>query len=339
MKNIIQFIVSLFSRDKKDFPGAILPNEEQLLDLPKFEETVATANPVFWKELDLSKIPKYPVYSQDGSSSCVAMSICLIASILYQIRTKISVMFSAAWVYKQRINRPGTGMIGTDAFKIASQGLLPEDLMPSQNIGESVINAVPTFPWYKPVAEAFAFEDTLIQLPIKDIETVASVIQTTGKPVNVWYDFLREEWTSIPYIITSGSYGLLRHSVVAIDFGLYDGEKAIAIQESWGVGATQFGSIRIVKKTFHNQRNVFAAYPRRFKFDFNANDTPTYDGSIISFQKCMKNLGLFPVDVSFVESFGNISRGACIKYQTLRGISPTGVIGDTTRAQLYEEFP
>jgi hypothetical protein len=333
------FLKNLFStKQPETFTGAILPTKEQLAEMPKFEELVATANPVVWKQLDISKLQKYPIYSQNGSASCVAMSVCLIASILYYIRTNISLMFSASWVYQQRSNRPVMGMIGTDAFKIASKGLLPEILMPSQDLGESKIESVPIYPWYQKVAEAFAFEDTLVQLPIKDIETVASVMQTTGKPVNVWFEFLYSEWTSIPFV--SGLIPNLRHSVVAIPegYGIYDGERAIVIQESWGVGATQFGVLRIIKQSFFSKRNIFSAYPRRFRFDV-TEDKPNYDGTIMSFQRCMKSIGLFPLDVPFIENFGPVTKKACVNYQSLRSLQASGIIDKSTVACLRREFP
>lgn len=341
MKNWIKKQWGLFrdlsKNNEEDFPGAILPTEEQLSEIPQLMgELVASANPVIWKTLDLNKIPQYPTYSQNGSSSCVAMSICLIASILYYLRTNVSIMFSPAWIYQQRSNKT-EGMIGTDAFSIASKGMIPEVLMPSQNLTETQINNVPTYPWYQKVAEVFAFEDKPVQLPTRDIETVASVMQTTGKPVNVWYEFLRSEWTSVPFI--QGVFGtMLRHSVVAVAYGMYEGSKSLAIQESWGVGATQFGSIRIIKDSFHNSRNLFAAYPRRFRFE-TTEDRPAYDGTIISFQRCMKSLGFFPDDVPFVENFGNLSRASCIKFQAKYGITQTGTIGPATRAKLVELFP
>ena len=330
-------ISNILETPQQDFPGAILPTEAQLAEMPKFEEFVATANPVVWKQLDMTKLPKYPVYSQNGSSSCVAMSVALIASILYYIRTNITIMFSPAWIYQQRSNRPSQGMIGTEAFKIASKGLLPEVLMPSQDLTEGGIDSVAVYPWYKTVASSFAFEDTLVQLPTCDIETVASTIQTTGKPINTWFDFTRAEWTSIPVYLGTLT-GLLRHSVVAITYGIWEGEHSIVIQESWGQGATAYGVYRIIKQSFFSKRNIFAAYPRRFLFDV-TEDKPNYNGTIISFQRCMRSLGFFPIAVEFVESFGTQSRQACIKYQTAKGIPATGVIGDLTKAQLYKDFP
>lgn len=341
MKNFILKIwgeFKFFRGDPEPFPGAILPTQEQIDEMPKLiGELVASANPVIWKPLDISKVPQYPVYSQNGSSSCVAMSFSLIATILYKIRTGNTVMFSPSWIYQQRVNKPREGMIGTDAFTIAAKGMLPEVLMPSQDLTEEQINKVPKHPWFSKIADNFAFEDKPVYLPTKDIETVASVIQTTGKPVNVWYEFLRAEWTSIPVIL--GLLGnLLRHSVVAIDYGMYEGSKAIAIQESWGIGATQFGVIRIIKENFHNARNLFAAYPRRFKFDV-TNDKPSYDGTIVSFQRCMRSIGLFPIEVPFIESWGPLTTDACRSFQAKYGIQQTGTLGPVTKAKLMELYP
>lgn len=217
--------------DDKIFTGAILPTNEQLAEMPDFSEMVAEANPVNWKTLDITKTPKYMVYSQNGSGSCVAFSVCLIATILYKLRRGMDICFSASYIYQQRTNQ-GSGMIGTEAFKIASKGMLLNELMPSFDLTETAINSVPKYPEYDIVAQGFAFEDRLVQLPIKDIDTIASVLQTTGKPINVWFEFNNAEWTSEPKILTNNIQA--RHSVVAVDYGMWNGKKAIVIQDSWG---------------------------------------------------------------------------------------------------------
>lgn len=336
---MFNFIKNLFKRSQKTpFTGAIMPTDAQLAEMPKLSELVADVNPVIWKQLDMNALPKYPVYSQDGSSSCVAMSVALIASILYFIRTGVTLMFSPAYIYQQRKNKPEGGMIGTDAFSIASKGMIPEVLMPDQNMGETAINAVKVQPWFKKVAEVFAFEDVLIQLPLKDIETVASVMQTTGKPVNVWFEFLRSEWTSIP--VFSQIIGtLLRHSVVAIAYGIWQGERAIVIQESWGEGATQFGTYRIITNSFYSKRNIFAAYPRRFKFDTDLFPLLSFDGTIMSAQKCMQNEGFFPLDVPFFNNWGNVSRQSAMKFQNAHGLPQTGLLDEATKNKLHQLYP
>lgn len=328
-------ILRSFKNNDDLFPGAILPSEEELADMPQLSELVATVAPVKWKELIVNNIPKYSVYSQNGSGSCVAMSIALIATILYKIRTGIDIMFSASWVYRQRINQD-SGMIGTDAFRIASNGLLPEVLMPSQDLTEGQINNVPVQSWFKKVAEVFALDDKFVQLPIKNIETVASVMQVTGKPVMVWFESTYSEWKTIPEI-SPNFINPFRHSVTAIDYGIYQGEKAIVIQESWGFKSTQLGAIRIIKESYFNKRNIFSAYPRRFKFDI-TNDRPVYDGTIISFQRCMKSIGLFPVGVDFIERFGPTTKRACEQFQVLHNLTVSGIIDSETESKLKTLF-
>ena len=329
-----EFLKKLFKRKQEHFPGLLL-DEASLRGLPKLDEIVADVAPVIWKPLDLAKIPKYPVYSQNGSGSCVAMSMALIGSILYYIRRGVMIKFSPKWIYKQRSNA-SIGMIGTESFKIAAKGLLLEELMPSQDLTEEQMNASKMQPEYYEVAKAFAIEDTFVELPLGDIETVASVMQVTGKPVMVWFEFLYEEWLSIPIIrVILGNF--LRHSVVAIDYGVYESEKAIVIQESWGFNSTNFGVIRIIKASFFRSRNIFAAYPRRFKFEVSAN-MPIYDGTIISVQKCLQTLGYFPLGVSFIENLGPLTRSAIKKFQEASGLMVDGTLNEATRSLLTKRF-
>ena len=334
LKNQIN-IFKYFYREPEYFPGAILPSADELGGVVKFEETVASINPVTWKQLDITKIPKYPIYSQNGSGSCVAMSVALIATILYKIRTGTDVMFSPAWIYKRRTAKGAAGMVGVEAFKIASEGICLNELMPSMDLSEAEINIVKEYPEYESVAKVFALSSDPILLPIKDIDAVASVMQTTGKPVNVWFEFAYNEWQSIPIIKTQ--YPSIRHSVVAIDYGMYENEKSIVIQESWGVNSTSFGSVRIIKESFYRQRNIFAAYPRRFKFESTGN-TEIYDGSIISFQKCMQSIALFPVGVSFVAVFGPLTKKACIAFQAQQNLPQSGIIDQATDLRLRALF-
>lgn len=328
-------IFDYFRSESKDNPGLILPSDYALSEIPTLDEVTASVAPVNWKLLDINNLPNYPMYNQDGSSSCVAMSWALIASILYKQRTGNAIKFSPAWLYQQRINKPGLGMIGTDIAKIASEGILPHDLMPCMDMGEVAINTIPTYPWYKDVAKVFATEDKLIQLPIGDIDTVASTMQVTGKPVNVWYSFAGNEWTSVPVVITTTPG--LRHSVVAIDYGIYKGQKCLVIQDSWGPNSTQYQGRRIITEDFHKKRNLFAGYPRRFRFDV-SNTKGIYNGSIVSFQESMRSIGLFPQGVNLVENWGPLTKKACMAYQKLNNIPQTGIIDTATKQLLILNF-
>jgi len=112
------------------------------------------------------------------------------------------------------------------------------------------------------------------------------------------------------------------------------------ICDSWGKGFAIQG-YRLISEEYFNARCFLASYLLTFQVQDNNTvfDKPKFNGSIISFQKCMKFLGYFPANVPEIENFGAISRSACIKYQNARGILPAlGNLGPITRAALTKEF-
>lgn len=329
-------IFNYLKKEDKGIPGLLLPTQSELGELSTLDEVTATVAPVNWKSLELDKIPTYPMYSQDGSGSCVAHSWSLIASILYKQRTGNAIKFSPAWLYQQRVNKATMGMIGTDVAKIASDGMLPHDLMPCMDMGEVAINTIPTYPWYKDVAKVFATEDKLIQLPIGDLESVVSTMQATGKPVNVWYSFTRDEWNGEP--IAKAVYPDLRHSVVAIDYGIYKEQKCVVVQDSWGNTSTQYQGRRIITEDFHKKRNLFAGYPRRFKFDVPPLIKPTYNGSTESLQDCLRYEGLFPTNIESTGFYGKITTDAVKAFQKKYSLKVTGILTSETKKLLLANY-
>lgn len=335
----------LKKKTDENFPGLIFPKQSDIDALTKFDEVVAMANPVEWKPLDVKKLPNYPIRNQAQSGSCVAFTLALICSIIYYSRTQDWVDFSARWFYFWRSNKPTPGMVGTNALEIAAkQGVLPEVLLASDGLTEEQMNAPTIREWFKLVADVFKLDTKFVLLPVGDIETAASVVQTTGKPLMVWFKFGNGEWKKVPKILSVNPP--YHHSVTFISpkkkddmtFGIYEGEKAIVVQDSWGNIADTFDGKRIIKETFFKTRNTFVGYPFRFKFDVSSN-TPTYIGTIMSFQECMRSIGLFPTNVSFIEKYGPMTRKACVDFQTKYGLAVSGSIDVATTQKLKVMFP
>ncbi len=344
-KNLFYKIFGIKEVEKTFIHGAVLDDADVLAAQPKFEEIVAKANPVIWKPLDISKFPDYPIRNQDSSSGCVSFTLSLIGSIIYYFRTGNWVPFSPAWIYSQRSNKPREGMIGTNAFELAETvGLLPDQFLPSDNLSEMDMNYPKVFSWYAKVAEIFKLDTQLVILPIKDIETAASVIQTSQKPLMVWFDFGPGEWVQVPKILSS--YTPYRHSVTFIPpsnptemtYGIYEGEKAIIIQDSWGKDLETIGGKRIIKESFFKARNVFAVYPFRFKFDA-VNGKPSFDGSTKSLQDCLKYDGEFPTNIDSTGTLGPITISSIKLFQKKYNIDQTGTVGPKTTMKLKELFP
>lgn len=253
------------------FSGALIdtrPEEEKENDY-QFGEIVAAVNPVNWVEKPQTGWRKFPIFNQDGSGSCVAQTLAKLLGILYWLKNQLYVHFSATHIYQRRANKPSGGMAGVDAFDIARKGATLEELVPSQNLTDAQMDGAEIPQYKQDVGEVFRIGN-YVSLPTKDIDTIASVIQTTSKGVMVWFYFEHREWTDVPQVLNPNldlqAASTSRHSVTAVDFTLYQGKKALIIEDSWGLGYG-VGGQRIITEDFFRIRNWFAAYPINFAFD------------------------------------------------------------------------
>lgn len=333
------------------FTGALpddRPASAQAEDI-NLNDIVAKVAPVSWAVLDITKLPTWPVMNQGSTSACVAFSKSLMTSILYFLRTGVFVQMSPKWVYGFRKNKPQEGMVGYDAFDIeASKGVVPEAMEVSEGLTEAQLNAYAAQPWELQVGLALRVSDQRIVLPSGDLETLASVQQITGKPVMVWYRWFYDEWTRNAPTVLRGAPPYT-HSVAFVpprlpgqnSIGLYNGKKAIVIQDSWGLNDAEgtLAGMRIITEDFHAARNIFAAYSMRFKFDEAQGSKPEYDGTIISVQKCLQYEGCFPMNVAFVENLGPVSKKSLAQFQLKYSLPITSALDDITITKLKALYP
>jgi hypothetical protein len=232
-------------------------------------EIVASINPVDWIEKPKETWRKFPIFNQNGSGSCVANTMAKLLGILYWLRNGVYVHFSALHIYQRRANKPSGGMGGVDAFDIARKGVTLEVLAPSQSMTDVQMDSYKIDEYKERVGEVFSIPK-YVQLPIKDIDAVASVIQTTQKGVMLWFYFKIDEWTEHPIVknpnLTASDPSVGRHSVSGVDYTLINGKKAIIIDDSWGTSYGLAGQ-RIIDEDFFKTRNFFAAYPLNFVFE------------------------------------------------------------------------
>lgn len=344
--------------------GALLdtrPEKEKEKDY-KFEEIVAGVAPVEWKEKPQSEWRKFPIFDQDGSYTCVAMTLAKTLGIMHQVNEGEWITFSPGYIYQQRFNRPGGGMAGVDAWEIARKnGALIEDLFPSQKKRDPEIDAYQVKDYEKEVARVFKVKNYVV-LPTKNIDTIASVIQKTNKGVMVWFYFTIREWKrSVPVIQNHGlslyALNTARHSVTAVDFTIYNGKKALIIDDSWGLDSG-IGGQRIITEDFFKERNFFAAYPINFVFQEGEEDNkPTFtfdkdltfgirDPDVVNLQNALKWLGLFPSNVSSTGYYYSITAKAVydfqVKYKVADMVELNALqgkrVGSKTRAKLNEIF-
>jgi hypothetical protein len=299
-----------------------------------FAELVASAEPVQWVEKPRDRWRKFPISNQNGSGSCVAQTMAKLLGVLYWQKTGTFVPFSATHIYQRRSNKPAGGMNGVEAFDIARRGATLEVLAPSQSMTDSQMDSAKVERYKEEVGEVFKLANYMV-LPMKDIETVASTIQKTGKAVMVWFYFQGNEWTDIPTIKnTSLSLaGGLRHSVTAVDFTLYKGKKALIIEDSWGK-TYGFEGQRVITEDFYQKRNFFAAYPLAFRFDDQLPNKPRYtftktltlsdvrELDVIALQNILKHEGLFPSNVDSTGIYGAVTAKAVLAFQKKHKVAP-----------------
>lgn len=318
------------------------------------KEIVASFNPVIWIEKSPTEWRAFPIFNQNGSGSCVAQTMAKLMGILYWLKNKVYVHFSATHIYQRRANKPSLGMAGTDAFAVAAKGVTLEQLVPSQDMTDLEMDSTHIDQYKEDVGTVFKIPN-FVQSPIQDIEAIASTIQTTGKAVMVWFYFKIDEWTSEPVIKYPNLVNnpndptLPRHSVTAVDFTLFKGKKCLIIEDSWG---TSFGMAgrRIISEDFFKKRNFFAAYPIAFVFDTTQPVKPHYtfnknlsfgmtDVDVKALQDCLRYEGLFPANVTGSTFFGAITLKAVQDFQVKYNITTVGGagygnVGQLTRAKL-----
>lgn len=295
--------------------------QEQLKDY-KFEEMVSGADLVDWKEKDEDEWKSYPIYNQNGSGSCVAQSMAKMMGIM--LGEDEFVQFSATDIYQRRANKPAGGMSGVEAFEIARQGVTLEALVQSQNMTDSEMDSAQIETHERQVGNIFKIGNYVTIAP-KDIDTIASIIQRTGKPVMVWFYFKSNEWTTVPEVKDSRAtiQNSSRHSVVAVDFTLYKGKKALIIEDSWGTRHGKAGR-RIITEDFFEARNWFCAYAINFKFGMSVEPKHTFktemyfgdnNDEVSKLQDRLKSEGLFPSNIESTGYYGAITARAVYDFQ------------------------
>lgn len=298
---------------------------------------VCTAEaPVIWTEKPRENWRSFPIRNQDGSGQCVCMTLATEMGIIFKEKYGEWIDFSSSFPYQARKYPDISGCTSEDIYSIFPKiGNIFEKDMPSQEMNDSQAMLVEKKKYFDDLAKTYKI--ARISLPI-NFETIASTIQATGKGVMVWFRFHPSEWTTIPTI--SNNIPSSGHSVTAVDFTLKDGKKYLIIQDSWGLKYADKG-LRLISEEYFYERCYQAGYLKTFEIQNNdaIPERPKFDGSIVSAQKCFKWEGLFPANINEVESWGNITRTACIAFQKRYGIEPSlGNFGPLTKNKLYELF-
>ena len=307
------------------------------------DEILAESGGVNWQKKSMTNLISYPVWNQHQTSACVAFSKAKQISIKVFNLTEKWIDFSPSSIYQLRMNKPQGGMHISNANDIVNnRGASLEALMKSQMLTETQIEAVPRTTVADMFARAIAGAVvSYLYVPIS-IDRIAQAIQS-GKAISLLIFGDYDEYARpVPVVLNSSltyAQAPIRHEVVAVDFYLDENnQKRLRIEDSAHFGGL---SVRELTEDFINRRCILADAIDIFTFEPGEEQRPSYDGSIISLQKCLRYEGLFPANVEFVEKFGPITQKAVMQFQVKYGLHPTGVpsIGPLTKAKLKELYP
>lgn len=356
---MFDFIKRLFTPQVSKLQSSALIDDRPLAEKRKdfrLEEMTTSLAPVDWKEKSRVDWRKFPIFDQNGSGSCVAQTGAKLLGINYWLKNNDYVHFSATDIYQRRYNRPQAGMNAIDALDLTTSGVTLEELVRSQGLSDAEMDNMPVANYKRRVGDIFKV-NSYVTLPTRDIETVASTIQKTGKGVMVWFYFRYDEWTNEPTILDPNlplaGNGVVRHSVTAVDFGYYKGKKGIIIEDSWGAQYGWAGQ-RFISEEFFNKRNFYAGYILDFKFNetrdskkpqYRFTDVLMYqprvtygNKDVIALQDCLKYTGNFPLNIESTGWYGGITVKAVKAFQSDNGLEVTGIVDQSTLSELNKIF-
>ena len=303
--------------------------------------------PIIWKEKPESEWRKFPIFSQNGSGSCVAQTIAKVLGIENFLEEGKFVHFSARDIYTHRKNFPSLGMWFQDGLQIGYEfGATFEQLMPSQGLNEMAMNIYSDrTPLTEIVAKPGKGGNYLV-LPI-DIEAIASKIEE-GKGIVLGVKFGPKEWNrEIPVIL--GNEMPYYHAITGTVATLYQNKKAIVIEDSWGIDSGIDGRRIVTEDWFNAGRIFFAGYYQflkndglevkpKYQFNTNLKYGMTNNADVKKLQECLTYLKLFPTRDYFTGNFYSITLKGIKAFQVLNNINPIGIVGPKTRAKLNEQF-
>lgn len=313
----MNFLKKLFSKPTHVYNGA-------------FDDRTDKSKDYRWEEVATSGIVDFPTRAsvgytprnQDGSGSCVAQTTAKMLEVWDFKYDKTPTVYSATPIYRDRSNKPQTGMIGVEALDHPKKnGAYLELDIPSQNMNDtqmtnSTVKA--NFQIGKPT--------NYLVMPV-NFYAVATEIDNSGA-VMLWFKCSYEEWCKdVPSGNSSSEE--VRHSVTGVDKISFKGVQYVIIEDSWGTWTNtseiplQAGQ-RAISKEFFDKHCYFAAcytsfsYKKETKPKHVWTQTMKYgqrSEDIKQLQNVLKYEKFFPSNIESTGFFGGMTAKALVRWQ------------------------
>ena len=328
-----------------NYVGVLEDNRPQELKDRDFKsdnpELPSGAGQINWIEKTPEQWVKHEPRYQIWSSSCVAQAFCKAC------RTLGYDVLSAHPPYRGRTNFSGAGMWLWDCASLFKKtGTVKENVDPSQNLGEDVLNKDLTQEVQMALITNPYKIGGYVYLASLNFDSVAQAVQDFGHCI-ITVGSNNNEWTQIP---TLNGQIQWHHCICITDLTLHNGKKYLVADDS--IDSNTFpNNQRLLSEEFINQRITGGVYlipavpPEPIQHIFNKNlKKGMRDIDVKFLQERLKQEGLFP-NMQTTSYFGDITFNAVKKYQLKykseildpAGLSqPTGNVGIFTRNKLNQ---
>lgn len=304
------------------------PEEEKQKDWQADEVLLPTASE--WEKKPVSELKANPIWSQDGSGSCVAMTKARQVSIEVKRKTGEWLDFSPAFIYQRRANNSEGMWVANANDIVVKRGTTLEALMKSQNLTEAQINQVTETPVALAMAEGVKMAcQSYLYVPV-DMDKIAQVIDK-GHAVGILFYADFDEYNEKPEVRKNLTYAnaQIRHMVTAVDYFLSEeGERCLWIEDSWGVGHGM-GGRRVFTEDFIKQRVRVADYFDEFNLEANIENSYSFtenlqlgqnNEEVKKLQNFLKERGFFPQNQTATGYYGNITARAVLNWQLANNV-------------------
>lgn len=297
---------------------------EKLRDY-KYEELSLGDVPLNWIEYDKKHLKAYPIQNQDGSLSCVGQGTSKILAMHEVKEGRGYTQLCPKFIYTRRQNYPDGGMWLPNALDIACKfGSCEEVLQPCDMKDESFMNNK-----NEPAIlseNAKNFKGKFYFQITGGIDKIAEVMEQ-GYGVLLGFRFDYNEWIDVPFV-DPNSQKKVGHGVAAVDYCLYEGKKALMIEDSWGPTYGK-GGRRLITQEFLDARCFYAGYITSLP-NYVFTRTLRFGSSGIDVKMLQQFLNKNGYILTVDGKFGNMTRLAILNFQVKHQLNSDGVVGPNT---------